>query len=111
MTGTSLALLMQIWMLGYDWPMIIGGKNHASLPPFIPVTFEMTVLLAAFGMVGTFFIASDMKPYKWPRQFDIRTTDDKHAMAIDLATNKMSKDEIGAWLKSQGATEVNDKNF
>src|SRR5688572_18589806 len=32
MTGTSLALLMQIWMLGYDWPMIIGGKNYASLP-------------------------------------------------------------------------------
>lgn len=111
LTGTSLALLMQIWMLGYDWPMIIGGKNHASLPPFIPVTFEMTVLLAAFGMVGTFFIASDMKPYKWPRQFDIRSTDDKHVMAIDLATNKMSKDEIGAWLKSQGATEVNEKNF
>nr|HPI79853.1 DUF3341 domain-containing protein [Cyclobacteriaceae bacterium] len=40
LTGTSLALLMQIWMLGYDWPMIIGGKNFASLPPFIPVTFE-----------------------------------------------------------------------
>jgi hypothetical protein len=111
LTGTSLALLMQIWMLGYDWPMIIGGKNHASLPPFIPVTFEMTVLLAAFGMVGTFFIASDMKPYKWPRQFDIRTTDDKHAMAIDLATNKMSKEEISTLLKAQGATEVNEKNF
>jgi hypothetical protein len=38
-TGTCLALFTQIWMLGYDWPMIIGGKNHASLPPFIPVTF------------------------------------------------------------------------
>jgi hypothetical protein len=76
LTGTSLALLMQIWMLGYDWPMIIGGKNYVSLPPFIPVTFELTVLLAAFGMVGTFFIISDMKPYKWPRQFELRSTDD-----------------------------------
>ncbi len=27
MTGTALALIMQIWMLGYDWPMIIGGKE------------------------------------------------------------------------------------
>src|SRR5688572_31592773 len=89
LTGTSLALLMQIWMLGYDWPMIIGGKNHASLPPFIPVTFELTVLLSALGMVGTFMIVSDMKPYKWPRQYDIRSTDDKHIMAIDLGTNKM----------------------
>lgn len=112
MTGTSLALLMQIWMLGFDWPMIIGGKNPASLPPFIPVTFEMTVLLAALGMVGTFMIVSDLKPYKWPRQFDLRSTDDKHIMAVDLALNHgKSKEEIGRILKSAGASEVNEKNF
>lgn len=111
LTGTTLALFTQIWMLGYDWPMIIGGKNHASLPPFIPVTFEFTVLLSAFGMVITFIIVSDMKPYKWPRQFDIRSTDDKHIMAIDLGTNKLSKDEIRRLLKDAGATEVNEKNF
>ncbi len=91
--------------------MIIGGKNHASLPPFVPVTFELTVLLAAFGMVGTFFIVSDMKPYKYPRQFDLRSTDDKHVMAIDLANNKLSKDELASILKSNGASEVNEKNF
>jgi hypothetical protein len=112
MTGTSLALTMQIWMLGYDWPMIIGGKNYASLPPFIPVTFELTVLLAALGMVATFMIASDLKPYKWPRQFDVRSTDDKHVMAIDLALNaKVSKDELISILKDAGASEVNEKNF
>jgi len=111
MTGTMLALTMQIWMLGFDWPMIIGGKNFASLPPFVPVTFELTVLLAAFGMVGTFMIVSDLKPYKWPRQFDIRSTNDKHVMAIDLAGNKLSKDEIARILKENGAEEVNEKNF
>lgn len=112
LTGTILALLMQFWMLGYDWPMIIGGKNFASLPPFIPVTFELTVLLAALGMVATFLIVSDMKPYKWPRQFDIRSTDDKHVMAIDLAVNAgKSKDEIMRILRESGASEVNEKNF
>lgn len=112
LTGTTLALTMQIWMLGYDWPMIIGGKNFASLPPFIPVTFELTVLLSALGMVATFMIVSDMKPYKWPRQFDIRSTDDKHVMAIDLALNGgKSKDEIARILREAGASEVNEKNF
>src|SRR6186713_3368578 len=111
-TGTSLALFTQIWMLGFDWPMIIGGKNFASLPPFIPVTFEFTVLLSAFGMVGTFFIASDMKPYKWPRQFDVRSTDDKHVMAVDLAHNKsLSKAQLSQLLMEAGASEVNEKNF
>lgn len=112
LTGTSIALLMQIWMLGYDWPMIIGGKNFASLPPFIPVTFELTVLLASLGMVATFMIVNDMKPYKWPRQFDVRSTDDKHVMAIDLALNgDKSKDELSRILKDAGAEEVNEKSF
>jgi hypothetical protein len=112
LTGTSLALLMQIWMLGYDWPMIIGGKNYSSLPPFIPVTFELTVLLSALGMVGTFMITNNLKPYNWPRQFDLRSTDDKHVMAIDLALNNgKSKDEIARILKTAGASEVNEKNF
>ncbi len=103
---------MQIWMLGYDWPMIIGGKNFAALPPFIPVTFELTVLLSSLGMVATFLIASDLKPYKWPRQFDIRSTEDKHVMAIDLDLNKnKNKEEIASILKAAGASEVNEKSF
>jgi hypothetical protein len=111
-TGTGLALLMQIWMLGYDWPMIIGGKNFASLPPFIPVTFELTVLLSALGMVATFLIVSDMKPYAWPRQFDVRSTDDKHVMAVDIDLNgAKSRDEITRILKDAGASEVNSKTF
>ncbi|MDH5604716.1 MAG: DUF3341 domain-containing protein [Cyclobacteriaceae bacterium] len=111
LTGTILALVMQIGMMGFDWPMIIGGKNFVSIPPFIPVTFELTVLLSALGMVGTFFVVSDLKPYKKPRIFDIRITDDKHVMAVDLAMNSMEKKKIESLLKESGASEVNDKNF
>lgn len=111
MTGTALALVMQFWMLGVDWPMIIGGKNFASLPTFIPVTFELTVLLSALGMVGTFLIISDLKPYKTPKIFDIRITDDKHVIAIDLADNSLSEGDIKSLLKEAKAEEVNNKNF
>ncbi len=109
--GTSLALTMQIWMLGFDWPMIIGGKDFVSLPPFVPVTFELTVLLSALGMVGTFMIVSDLKPYKKPRLMDVRITDDKHVMAIDLADNKLDKEDIKKIVKETSANEINDKNF
>ncbi len=109
--GTSLALTMQFSMLGLDWPMVIGGKDFVSIPPFIPVTFELTVLLAALGMVATFMVISDLKPYKEPRLFDIRITDDKHVMAIDLAKNPMAKQQITEVLSSAGAEEVNDKDF
>ena len=109
--GLTCIVSLISYTMYFDWPMIIGGKNFVSLPPFIPVTFELTVLLSALGMVATFFIVSDMKPYKTPRTYDIRSTDDKHVMAIDLAANKLSKDEIGQILKANGASEVNEKNF
>lgn len=109
--GFALALIMQFWMLGYDWPMIIGGKNFASLPPFIPVTFELTVLLSALGMVGTFFVASDLKPYRKPRIFDLRITDNKHVIAIDINENKLSKKEIIDLVAKSNAEEVNEKQF
>lgn len=110
-TGTTLALTMQIGMMGADWPMIIGGKDFVPLPSFIPVTFEMTVLLAAFGMVGTFFGVSNLKPWGRPRIYDIRITDDKHVMAIDLDKNDINEAEIKKIVEGSGASEVNNKTF
>lgn len=111
MLGTTLAILMQTWMMGVDWPMIIGGKPYISIPDFVPVGFELTVLLAAFGMAGTFFISQNLKPYAVPRIFDRRATDDKHIMAIDLAKNEMGEEDIKALLKEVGAEEQNRKDF
>ena len=111
-TGTTLALTMQILMLVVDWPMIIGGKPHFAFPDFVPVTFELSILLGAFGMVGIFFIKSDLKPYNiYPRIFDERSTDDLHVMAIDLDANGKSEEEIKEVLEASGAVEVNKKEF
>lgn len=110
--GTSLALTMQFYMMKFDWPMIIGGKDFAAFPDFIPVSFEMTVLLAAFGMVGVFMVSSNLKPWAQPRIFDLRITDDKHVMAVDLAVNSgMGEEKIKEILAFSGASEVNNKSF
>ncbi len=109
--GTSLALTMQFGMMTIDWPMIIGGKDYAPLPSFIPVTFELTVLLASFGMVGTFMIISNLKPWGKAKIFDKRITDDKHIVAIDLESNKLEESAIDKLLKDNGASEVNKKTL
>jgi len=69
----------------------------------------MTVLLSAFGMVGTFFVVSDLKPWGIPKTFDLRSTDDKHVMAIELDNNKIDSKKIKTILNTSGASEVNDK--
>jgi hypothetical protein len=108
LTGCACALLMQIWMMGFDWPMIVGGKPHIGLPAFIPVTFELTVLFTAFGMVITFFLITNLGPTMRVNVMDIRATDDKFVMAIEVKPNT-KVDELSDLLKAQGAVEVNEK--
>lgn len=111
MTGTICALLLTIWTMGIDWKMNIGGKNFIPFPTNIPITFELTVLLAAFGMSFTFFFMEDLGPTKQPVIFDPRSTDDKFVMAVDLSKNTLSEGAIEDALKAAGAIEVNRKEI
>lgn len=59
LTGATVALLFMYWTMSVDYPMVIGGKPFFALPAFIPVTFEVTVLLATvmtvISMLAIFF--------------------------------------------------------
>lgn len=105
-TGTFLAILMQTFMLGFSWPMIIGGKDYVAYPDFVPVTFEATVLLAALGMVATFLISNNLGPGKQAKMFDPRSTDDKFVMAIELDANtNFTQEELEKILEENGVSE------
>ena len=110
--GCVCALTLLIWTMGIDWPMIVGGKDPISIPNYIPITFELTVLFTAFGMVTTFFITNGLSPNKaTPDMFDPRSTDNKFVMAIELKNNRLSEAEIAQYLRDSGAEEVNIKQF
>jgi hypothetical protein len=112
LTGCCVALTLMTWTMGIDWPMIIGGKDTISLPNYIPITFELTVLFTAFGMVITFFISNGLGPAThFHKRFDERSTDNKFVMAINLGKNSMSEEAISMALRDSGAEEVNIKQF
>ena len=111
LTGLSFALWMQIYMLGFDWPMIIGGKPHIALPAFIPVSFEMTVLFCAHGMVITFFTITKLYPRWKVPVMDVRATDDKFVMAIELKNDASELTRLTQLLRENGASEVNEKEM
>src|SRR5690606_38397283 len=62
LTGTLTAFLGMTWIMARDWPNIFGGKPYWPILSFVPITFELTVLFAAIGMVVTFYVVNGQGP-------------------------------------------------
>ncbi len=107
-TGTTTALSFMSWVFTTDWPMNIGGKPHFPLPAFIPITFELTVLFSAVGMVLTFCYLCQLAPFVKKHVFHPRQSDDLFVMAIEL-TDKTRPEEVKAFLDSVGAKEIHEQ--
>ena len=105
-TGTATALSCMSWVFNADWPINYAGKPLFPLPAFIPITFELTVLFAAVGMVLTFCYLCQLAPFVKKHHFHPRATDDLFVMAIEC-TNKTNEEEAKSFLQSVGAKEVN----
>lgn len=81
MTGGILGFTVQYWTSAIDWPLIVGGKPFNSWPAFVPIIFELTVLLAALSTVAAMFIANGLPNIK-RKSLDPRLTNDKFAIVI-----------------------------
>src|SRR3982751_939480 len=107
-TGTTTALSGMGWVFTQDWPMNIGGKPNFALPAFIPITFELTVLFSAVGMVLTFCYLCQLAPFVKKQHFHPRITDDLFVMAVEL-TPRSNEADITSFLQNAGAKEVQIK--
>lgn len=103
--GTTTALSFITWIFTTDWPMNIGGKPFFALPAWIPITFELTVLFSAVGMVLTFCYLCQMAPFVKKDHFHLRSTDDLFVMAIECSA-KTNEAEVVGFLESKGARDV-----
>jgi hypothetical protein len=104
-TGTATALGFISWALAYDWPLNFGGKPFFSLPAWIPITFELTVLFSSVGMVLTFCYLCQLAPFVKKDHFNLRSTDDIFLMAL-ACTDRTNESETISFLQSLGATDV-----
>lgn len=112
LTGTFTALGVITWVSFINYPTIFGGKPFWGLPAFVPIIFELTILMAAVGMFFVYIKRNELFPGKIPLMVDERTTDDKFALAF--GTDNMSSDnieKIKGLLQSSGAEEVHTKSF
>jgi hypothetical protein len=107
LTGLGLTYFVHV----IDYPIIVGGRPHFSLPAFIPPMFELTILFSAFVAVfGMLFLNGLPSPYhpvfNVPR-FALATRE-KFFLVIEAADLKFDYDETRSFMEGLGAQEVTD---
>lgn len=109
LTGTSLAWLMMWWMNGIDYPLVIGGKPPYSLPSMVPIMFELTILLSAFGTVFGMFHLNRLPRHHHPVFNSERFaafSNDKFFVSVEATDPKFSVEKTKQLLESVHPTNV-----
>jgi len=105
--GTGLSIWALVWVTGY--PFLISGKPLWSIPAFIPVMFELTVLLsaltAAFGMLLLNGLPRHFHPLFTNRRF-LRASDDRFFISVDARDPNFLRGRTEQFLKTLGARTV-----
>jgi hypothetical protein len=103
-SGACLALLFMIWASAYDYPLNIGGKPTWSIPAFIPITFEVTVLFSGLTSVFGMFFLNRMPTYHNPL-FSIekfrRVTDDTFFVMIEARDKNFDREKTTQFLLNE----------
>ena len=100
------------WVSVIAYPMNIGGRPFNSWPSFIPVTFEVTILLASITAVLTVVLLNGLPLPYHPvfnvRSFAERASQDGLFLAIEADDPKFDVERTRSFLKQLGAREVNE---
>jgi len=111
-TGLTGAFVMMHWMNGIDYPLVVGDKPGGApgtLPSMVPIMFELTILLSAFGAVLGMLHLNRLPRHHHPVFHSDRfrqASDDRFFISIEADDPKFDLDRTRDLLESAHASHV-----
>jgi hypothetical protein len=103
------AFSMIYFMMVVDYPLNISGKTLMNIPAWIPVIFELTVLLSAFGAVFGMFYLNGLPKLNHPlfnsENFK-KASDDGFFVCIESDDPQFDPEKVQKLLQDSGATNI-----
>jgi hypothetical protein len=103
-SGCAFGAWLTLWM-SYDWPIVVGGKPVGSVPPYVVIMFEMTILFGALStLLGIAFNTLFAARRRGVVAYDPRFSNDKFGVFVPVTADHAPL--VETLLRSAGAEEV-----
>lgn len=101
-----------IWfVMVVDYPLNISGKPFTNIPAWVPVIFELTILLSAFGATFGMFAINRLPRFNNPlfnsERFE-KVTDDAFFLCIEAEDELFEEEKVKKVLRDAGATHIEE---
>ena len=104
LAGVVTGFFIQIWM-SLDWPLKIAGKPFASIPPYVIIGFELTILFGGLlTLVGLLVVGKLYPRFKLDPAYSPRFSAEEFGVVVTCKDRDVS--EVDALLRSNSAKEV-----
>lgn len=108
-TGYTTGMLMIWWMNAVDYKIVIGGKPMFSPFGAFPPSYELTILLGAFGAIGGMLFLNRLPRLHHPllknKRFAL-ATHDRYFVVIETADPRYNEVETRKMLEAAGSRRI-----
>jgi hypothetical protein len=103
LTGTASGFILTIWS-AMQWGLVTGGKPVASIPAYVVIAFELTILFGGVATLIGMVALGRLPKFRPSRAFDPRFTNDRFGVAVHCAPERSAS--VREVLRAAGAEKV-----
>jgi hypothetical protein len=106
LTGTATGFAMPTWM-AMDWPLITGGKPIISMPAWVIIAFELTILFGALSTVAGLFINARLPQRRMMQVYDPSFSSDRFGVLVTPPAGRES--QVREIMRDSGAVDIREQ--
>ena len=103
LTGTLTGFALTIWS-SLKWGLVTGGKPIVSIPPFVIIAFELTILLGGLSSLLAILVLGKLPSRRRSTTYDPRFTVDRFGITVTCSPDRA--EAVSRCLREAGAEEV-----
>jgi hypothetical protein len=106
LTGAAAGFALPTWT-SMSWPLITGGKPIISIPAWVIIAFELTILFGALSTVAGLFINARLPQRRIMQVYDPSFSSDRFGVLVMAPKGRES--DVRDIMRDSGAAEVREQ--